>query len=296
MTNESPPKQTLQNMLSIYLNNLIGIDQTDIPEMEIRFGTARQMKPISRLEYDNVIKRLLSNQFELSVSQHLLRINTEYTDIKTGATKLSNIRAELSGMGNISKYCKNNSIAEFEEIKQVNFVQKNNLRNNDGSILLPLDVQDFNFRSALSIEKNLNNSNTVKNMVRDWSNTKKIFRYINRFTLTHPDYPVNIDVSIVKQSIRRGKFIERTYNFIDAKIQESPEVFEIEIEIDNKRVGVETKFPTAAELLIPVKKCITLILSGLQQTNFPISYPEQKRNLIWIFAAIPSLNGLYVTV
>ena len=76
MTNESPPKQTLQNMLSIYLNNLIGIDQTDVPEMEIRFGTARQMKPISRLEYDNVIKRLLSNQFELSVPQHLLRINT----------------------------------------------------------------------------------------------------------------------------------------------------------------------------------------------------------------------------
>ena len=105
MTNESPPKQTLQNMLSIYLNNLIGLDQTSVPEMEIRFGTARNMKPISRLEYDNVIKRLLSNQFELSVSQHLLRINTEYTDIKTGATKLSNIRAELSGMGNISKYC-----------------------------------------------------------------------------------------------------------------------------------------------------------------------------------------------
>ena len=137
--------------------------------MEIRFGTARQMKPISRLEYDNVIKRLLSNQFELSVSQHLLRINTEYTDIKTGATKLSNIRAELSGMGNISKYCKNNSIAEFEEIKQVNFIQKNYFRNEDGSTLLPLDVPDFNFRSALSIEKNLNNSNTVKNMIRDWS-------------------------------------------------------------------------------------------------------------------------------
>ena len=287
MTNESPPKQTLQNMLSIYLNNLIGIDQSDVPEMEIRFGTARQMKSISRLEYDNVIKRLLSNQFELSVPQHLLRINTEYTDIKTGATKLSNIRAELSGMGNISKYCKNNSIAEFEESKQVNFVQKNNFRKDDGTVLLPLDVQDFNFRAALSIEKNLNDSNMVKNMIRDWSNTKKIFRYINRFTLTHPDYPVNIDVSIVKQSIRKGKFVERTYNFIDAKIQESPEVFEIEIEIDNKRVGVETKFPTATELLIPVKKCITLILSGLQQTNFPISYPDQKEiidqyiNILW---------------
>ena len=287
MTNESPPNQTLLNMLNIYLDNLIGLDQSNVPEMEIRFGTARQMKPISRLEYDNVIKRLLSNKFELSVSQHLLRINSEYTDIKTGATKLSNIRAELNGMGNISNYCKNNSIAEFEEIKQVNFVQKNNIRNQDGSLLFPLDVPDFNFRSALSIEQNLNNSNTVKNMIRDWSNTKKIFRYINRFTLTHPNYPLNIDVSIVKQSIRKGKFIERTYNFIDAKIQESPDLFEIEIEIDNKRVGPETKFPTAGELLIPVKKCITLILSGLQQTNFPISYPDQKNiinqyiNILW---------------
>ena len=55
---------------------------------------------------------------------------------------------------------KNNSIAEFEEIKQVNFVQKNNLRNPDGSLLLPLDVPDFNFRSALSLEKNLNDSNS----------------------------------------------------------------------------------------------------------------------------------------
>ena len=54
--------------------------------MEVRFGTARGMKPVSRIEYDNVVKRLLSAGFTIGMENYMLRMNSEYTDPKTGRT------------------------------------------------------------------------------------------------------------------------------------------------------------------------------------------------------------------
>lgn len=271
---EAPPQQTLDNLLNLYLSNLQNYDPKEVPEMEIRFGTAKHMKSITRLQYDAIIKRLLSSNFQISNSQNLLRISSEYTDIKTGITRMSNIRAELEGMGVISKYCKTNSIKELYDNNGVKFVQKGILRDDDNSPVLTYDASDFNFRASLNIEKNLTGTKTVSRMVNDWENTKKEFRYINRHTLTHNGLPVKIDVSIVRQSIR-----SKTYNFVDANLNNVPERYEIEIELNNELVGAETKYTTAEELLHPVKKCIKLILSGLQQTNYPISYSQQSNIL-----------------
>ena len=101
-------KITLNDMLKLYLDNvnLVASTRDNSLELEVKFGT-KNIKRITKIDYDNVIQYLLSCGFTSSSEQYKLRIFNEFIDPKTGVTKLSNIRTELSGIGKISKYCKN---------------------------------------------------------------------------------------------------------------------------------------------------------------------------------------------
>jgi len=122
---ESEPKQTLSGVTDAYLSLLGRAGRRDgTPEFEVRFGTGRGMKRINRLDYDAVIRRLRSAGFDITDQQSYLRINSEYTDAKTGLTRMSRVRAELSGLGDIAEYCRTNNIENFYETKRVNFVEK----------------------------------------------------------------------------------------------------------------------------------------------------------------------------
>ena len=123
-TMQSPDQMTLEQILNIYLLNIQRGGRDGASEMEIRFGTARGMKPISRIEYDNVVKRLLSAGFELGQQSYLLRMNSEFTDPKSGVTRVSNIRAEVAGIGNVSEYCKSNDLDDMYSSRKVMFMQK----------------------------------------------------------------------------------------------------------------------------------------------------------------------------
>ena len=74
-------------------------------ELEVRFGT-KGFRKLTYIDYTNVVKRLKSLQFRHLQQEDFLRISSEYVNPKTGVTKMSNIRTEVSGVGNISKYCK----------------------------------------------------------------------------------------------------------------------------------------------------------------------------------------------
>ncbi len=124
-------------------------------------------------------------------------------------------------------------------------------------------------------------------MLAKWADSKKTFRYINRYSLRHPDLPVIVEVSIVKDSNKSGRFMIPTYNIQESGVFSGREKYEIEIECDNKLVGVGTEFSTPKLLNVALKKTIKLILSGLQGTNYPVSYNEQTKigqdymKLIW---------------
>ena len=121
----------------------------------------------------------------------------------------------------------------------------------------------------------------IKGLKSDWSETKKIFRYMNRTTFSHPAYPFKIDMSIVKSS----KFDSRNKPIPSYKIEESgvftnPETFEIEIELDNnlmKPFLQMTSPPNTPENAEKIKtvllKLIKFVLSGLQNTPYPQPYP-----------------------
>ena len=174
----------------------------------------------------------------------------------------------------------------------VHFVNKRIAFDENRNKIYPVDVNDFNFRVTYSLEEPVNIG--LQNYILDsWKKNKKIFRFLNRVSFRHPDYPVIIDISIVKFSDKKqnpnNKWEEmiKTYNIDESNVFQNNEVYEIEIEVDNKKVGAGTKFNSPELILDALKKVIKFVLSGLQGTNYPISYPEQKEvlstymKLIW---------------
>jgi hypothetical protein len=47
-------------------------------------------------------------------------------------------------------------------------------------------------------------------------------------------------------------------------------MYEIELEIDNSRIGNGTEYNTVDSLMTAIRRCIRVVLSGLQQSNYPI--------------------------
>jgi hypothetical protein len=267
-------KEKFNNIIKIYLDNL----NTNNLELETRFGTIKQGKKISRLDHDNVIQKLVSNSFTISEPNYYLRINSNFVDPKTGVNKISNIRSEITGLNNISKYCKTNSILSNDVVIS-DFVRKSYFRINNDTIY-PVNFDDFNFRLSLNSENKLSiNNPIVKNIINNWSDNTKIFRYIKRHTLKHPDFPFNIDVSIVKESTKKGNKLVPKYTIQDSDVFNSIEKYEIEIEVDNRKVGLGTNYSTVELLGNSFRKMVRLILSGLQETNYPISYTKQNQIL-----------------
>ena len=289
----------MQSLIKFYVEQLYlsPLNKDENLELEVKFAT-RGVYKISRIDYNNAIQRLLSNGFTISKPQNMLRIFNVIHNTTTGERNVANIRTEINGMGNISKYCKTNVITE--DMTPI-FQQKNNISDGE-TMIYPINNDDFNFRTALTIEKLYYTDNSrVKNMLDTWSNNKKTFRYISRNTLTHDDYPFNIDVSIVKKSKEHHKKPVAFHTFIESNTLKSLEHYEIEIEFNNDKIielikkhellqtikSSPSTSPSPSDneksikmmtalLNKKIKKAIRYILSGLQETNYPISYPEMN--------------------
>jgi hypothetical protein len=257
-------------------------------ELEVKFGT-KGIKPFTRNDYDNVIKKLKSIGFTTpdSAGKYYLRVNCEFLDSISGRFKLSDVRTEISGLHNIKDYCKNNDLKSIYTSNPtcVNFISKKMAFVNNER-MFPVDFDDFNFRVSYQTEEQTKTG--IKNfIIENWKKSKKEFRYINRVSFEHPDYPVIIDISMVKFSNRypdkygregRGSMV-RVYNIEDSNVFNNSEIYEIEIEIDNSKIGPGTQFNTPESIIAALRKAIKHILGGLQQTNYPISYNEQKEVL-----------------
>jgi len=272
-------QKQLEQMLNVYFNSngYLSTDQTH--EIEVRFGT-KNIKPINKTDYDNVIKKIKSLGF-ISLNEAgetSLKIQSEYIN-KSGKIEVSNnVRVEIQSLEEIQKYCRTNSLKDIYQNNPmiINFIKKVP-RFIDNKKIFPVDFDDFNFRVSYQIEENLN-LGIKKYIMNNWENNKKVFRYINRVTFKHPSYPVNIDISIVKTSKYNNvdKQLISTYNIEDSEVFKNKERIEIELEVVNKEVGPGTEFNTPNKLIVSLKKVIKFILSGLQSTNYPISYKEQN--------------------
>lgn len=286
-TNESP-KVLLDRISLAYINSQK--TQYSEVEMEAKFGT-RGIKPLTKLDYDNVVKKLQSNGWKTPYpsGEMLLRIQPEFLDVKTGQFKTSSdfdrFRIEIVGINNIQEYCKTNSIkiVNDKNSHSVKINRKNPVRLvKDGKQtdeqMPSANFDDFNFRVTLSNEETVSKNGKIGiDVFENWNKTKKVFRYMNRVSFTHDKYPFVIDMSIVKSSSKneRGWMIQ-TYNIDESNVFNNPESYEIEIEV---KQSAKLEYRSPSDLSNALQKVVTQVLCGLQKTNFPVSYVEQREIL-----------------
>jgi hypothetical protein len=257
----------IDNIIKIYLEKL-SAGGSGVNELEVRFGT-RGIKRTTRINYDNIIQKLLSAGFVFEkTSEHSLKMRPEFTDIK-GQTKESNVRAEIMGLSNIENYCKTNDLSTIHH----SLIQKGSIEHK-GAYVKPVNVDDFNFRITLSNEQEIRSGSGMgKNIVDSWNEAKKSFRLMNRVSLIHATLPFRIDLSIVKESRRRGYGYVLEYTMQDSGVLDASENYEIEIEVVNEKIMPDINAKLLANNL---RKTIKYVLSGFQETNYPISYKEMR--------------------
>tara|TARA_B100000902_G_scaffold398684_1_gene466395 strand:+ start:281 stop:3685 length:3405 start_codon:yes stop_codon:yes gene_type:complete len=285
---EKTPNEQIREYISLYLASYNANYNGD--EFEIKFGT-NPYNQITKIDFDNIIQKLKSLNFTCvnDSGDYTLNIINEYADPLTGRIKDSNIRTTISGISNIQKYCRENMIYE-DKLQNIEFLQKFRKRaSRDEPPLRPIDFRDFQFRVNYKSERNLTPSSSSTNikpeilqLLDNWRDSRKIFRFIKRYTFVHQDtinYPFKFDISIVKTNKQRKlhnkrKIFIKEYSIADANVFNEPENYEIEMELLNSHAKVPEN--TLDVLHNKIKRGIKYILSGWQQTNFPISYTNQK--------------------
>ena len=291
---KSNPKKDLETMVEFYLaDNPHIYNSRRAGELEIRFGTnPKTGKPLSKIDYDNVVEHFYSAGFTTENVEGLsiLRIqNEDFLDKRTGQYKISNIRAEVMGIDLIQEYCRTNNLQKLIDLpstssalsEKIKFTQKNppyiGENRETSKPLKPVDFQDFNFRVSYQYEKDFySHSEVGKRILSNWLDSKKVFRYINRVRLRHPIYPIFLDISIVKGSTKTNRKVPiPQFTVQEANVFQNEESYEVELEIDNSRVGHGSDYNSLEKLVGVIRKNIRLVLSGLQGTNYPIANSEK---------------------
>ena len=271
---QEPPQVRFGQLVKTYFDRIQNMEPL---ELEVRFWTRTKMeKPLTKNDYDNVIKKLKSCGFrcEDESGQYSLRIMNDFMNIKTGRFETSKIRTEIAGLDQIQLFCATNDITKLHQ-HCIQFTNKRYLVDETGERIQPVNFDDFNFRDALQKEETPG-IGTQRYVKSNLANAKKEFRYMNRVTFIHADYPVKVDISIVKYGTRdETGFVRKVRTPAESNVFNNPDVYEIEIECDNSMIGPDKKYNNSTMLLDSIRKVTKFILSGLQGTNYPVSYPIQ---------------------
>ncbi len=261
-----------KNNLKSLIDSFLLYDGSKIEkEFEIRFKP-KENKSFTKNDYDSLYSVLKSVGFNLSNSdgEHLLRIQSkiENQELKN-MVDTSKIRTELSGIINIQKYCKTNQLLNIENVKHISKSVPSDENNDE---IKPYDNIDFNFRASFQLEQEINNEKFVETLISQWNGIKKTFRYINRIELVHDTLPLIFHLSIVKTSKKRRNSEQYLYEYTVQKsgVFENFEHYEFEMELDYKKLKSES----VNDIEQIVKKGIKYFYSGIQDSNFPISYKE----------------------
>ena len=90
---------------------------------------------------------------------------------------------------------------------------------------------------------------------------------MNRVRFCHDEYPIFADLSIVKSSKKTNGIPIPQYTIQEAGVFNNVEHYEIELEIDNSRVGTGTLYSNTKTMMDVLRKVIRIVLSGLQGTK-----------------------------
>lgn len=274
------PEDQLKKIVSIFSENIQKtpgkFDKYKYNELEVRFTN----KYLTKIDYDNVIKKLLSLGFNTNneIGNHLLRISNTFID-RNGNVVESNIRTEIEGLHDIKKYCDTNNIDDLVETSTAKYGIKFNKKMSvmDGEkYLQQAYFNDLGFRVSYNVEESVSKkSANIVETISNWNNLQKSFRYINRVSYMHKNYPFIFDISVVKTSSQTPEKKNLYFtNIQDSKVFDNVENYEIEFELDPKRIL--ENYNSVDKIISVIKKGVKYVLSGLQHTNYPTTYSEQN--------------------
>jgi hypothetical protein len=285
-------------------------------EFEIRFGTnSVSGRSLSKIDYDNVVKQLMKNGFttDLPSGSQYLRINFQKN--LTDDRVMDNIRAEVVGQTMIQEYCKTNSLQTmvdmpWNDYSKIQFTRKSSTKDAKGNWQKPIDMFDMGFRVSYQLEEVFGSGTPfIKPIMNTWSDRKKTFRLMNRVRFSHPDYPIFADLSILRSSKKYAKTSGGTdmieggarrgptnvaipkYTIQESGVFDSAETYEIELEIDNSRVGIGKKYATVDDIMNVLRQSIRIVLCGIQQCFYPIAFTERDQVLNDYMKMIRGDNG-----
>jgi hypothetical protein len=157
--------------------------------------------------------------------------------------------------------------------------------------------EEYNAKIVHQKEETINHrrNENLQKTIQGWKTHGKMFRHMNRTRFAHPSIPIFIDISIVKTNkmvvVKRGEGNIAKRSFRPTDIQSAgifdPDItpnYEIEIELNNEmvkqyfmkssqRVGKEKGVEYLTDL---VRRGLQLIVGGLQQSFYPITYLEAR--------------------
>ena len=292
------PKEKLHQLLKVYLesNPSVKNPSEGVSELEVRFGT-QSAHPITKIHWNRVVQELLSCGFHTDNLEgvQMLRVIPKVRDAETGQYRTDKIRVELVGTDMIQEYCKTNSVEKiqhqsnfyYHKMKMTQKAVPKTLRSGGGGGEPGnvVDFKDFEFRVAYNMEKDFTaGTGFVAAIIREdeWQNTKKLFRCMNRVQFSHPQFPILADLSIVKSSMRKRDDRTKMIEFLtvqQAEVFKRSETYEIELEIDNSRVGRGTAWDTAEKLGKAIRQVVRIIMNGIQNTRYPIGLQERENIL-----------------
>ncbi len=226
-------------------------------EFEIRF------KDIKKLEFERVYKYLLSKGFIVKNEQYQLKISHTLGGENSNDSK---IRCQINDLSEIKEFCKKNVLPETTEYLFKERFMKEYPKYYDNT--------DFGFRVSIQKEYNLTvNDPNVVELNSQWKNLDKMFRYMNRVSLTHPQMPsVVVDFSTVKSIKKDGQIVkERTFS--SSRLFEEEEDYELEIEL----IDLEYIYSHFPEVFSNLNKTIKYVSCGIQDSHFPIPFSEQLK-------------------
>ena len=276
------PNEQLDKLLRNYLPNRQRVGG-NWPEFECRFGTRGAR--IGKIEYDNVMKVLLSRGFTQNLQKTTDRLSIMTQFRSNEGIRESSIRVEIYSTQLIQDYCRTNKLDMQTVLKnkqEIKFVKKSSIIDDSGTRLDDADFSDFNFSVSYKNEMNQKtNHPIVSRMIEDWPNLQKKFRLINRVQFkTIYDARLVIEMSVVRSSnvkFTNGRAEQLYYhNVADSNVFTNDESYEIEFELNNQTIS---ESETPANLTGLIHRVSKIILCGLQNTNFPISLSEKSRVL-----------------
>jgi len=197
-------------------------------ELELIYGS-HPRNTLKKPDFLKVLNDLRQNYKFIGESNNL---DIRSQKVKLEKSGLSNIRCTISGVQNIKKYCKTNSITD---IPTTTFMKKvSNKDDKNPSLSFDQIVNtDYNFRINLKKEINLDDDDPEVIKFKDsLKDSLKYYRYKKRLSFVTNDNIFRIDLTAVKSNTYNPK--RRTYNLaknlVDSRILTGKEVYELEIE------------------------------------------------------------------